>query len=185
MIERCLIIFVRFCKRNVYGNYMDFVRVLYVSFTLLTHRSRVVAVFVQGPAWQFKGWPYSSPVDIFSKSKCLLFMLTNNRKKASRHPLVQWVLDCSQSPIFPWDFLDSYASIELPPSLIVRASAITLLNVTWLGPPRWFRHYPQVALALTNKDGGSSIEAYESRKSHGHIGDCEQSMELGTVVVFH
>ena len=37
-------------------------------------------------------------------------------------------LDCSQSPIFPWDFRDSYASIE----------------------------------------------AYESRKSHGKIGDCEQ-----------
>ncbi|XP_068695653.1 parafibromin-like [Montipora foliosa] len=31
--------------------------------------SRVVAVFVQGPAWQFKGWPYTSPVDIFSKIK--------------------------------------------------------------------------------------------------------------------
>lgn len=32
---------------------------------------RVVAVFVQGPAWQFKGWPWllqdGSPVDIFSK----------------------------------------------------------------------------------------------------------------------
>lgn len=35
----------------------------------LTHEEwdRVVAVFVQGPAWQFKGWPYNSPVDIFSK----------------------------------------------------------------------------------------------------------------------
>ena len=32
-------------------------------------------------------------------------------------------LDCSQSPIFPWDFRDSYASTELPPSLFVRASA--------------------------------------------------------------
>ncbi|KAL9988717.1 hypothetical protein ACROYT_G003195 [Oculina patagonica] len=31
--------------------------------------NRVVAVFVQGPAWQFKGWPYSSPVDIFTKTK--------------------------------------------------------------------------------------------------------------------
>jgi len=31
--------------------------------------SRVVAVFAQGPAWQFKGWPYSSPVEIFSKTK--------------------------------------------------------------------------------------------------------------------
>lgn len=32
---------------------------------------RVVAVFVQGPAWQFKGWPWllqdGSPVDIFSR----------------------------------------------------------------------------------------------------------------------
>ncbi|ESP00596.1 hypothetical protein LOTGIDRAFT_186348, partial [Lottia gigantea] len=31
---------------------------------------RVVAVFAQGPAWQFKGWPWSAnPVDIFSKIK--------------------------------------------------------------------------------------------------------------------
>lgn len=31
---------------------------------------RVVAVFVMGPAWQFKGWPYNgNPVEIFSKSK--------------------------------------------------------------------------------------------------------------------
>ena len=36
-------------------------------------RDRVVAVFVQGPAWQFKGWPWllpdGSPVDIFAKSE--------------------------------------------------------------------------------------------------------------------
>ncbi|XP_055333760.1 parafibromin-like [Paramacrobiotus metropolitanus] len=31
---------------------------------------RVVAVFVQGPAWQFKGWPWSgNPVDIFERLK--------------------------------------------------------------------------------------------------------------------
>ncbi|KAL5289688.1 CDC73 family protein [Megaselia abdita] len=31
--------------------------------------SRVVAVFVMGPAWQFKGWPWDgNPVEIFSKS---------------------------------------------------------------------------------------------------------------------
>ena len=30
---------------------------------------RVVAVFVMGPAWQFKGYPYDgNPVEIFSKS---------------------------------------------------------------------------------------------------------------------
>ena len=39
------------------------------------------------------------------------------------------------------------------------------------------RHSPQVALALTKKDGGRSVEAFESRKSHGKIGDCEQSSE--------
>lgn len=40
---------------------------------LSSHRDRVVAVFVQGPAWQFKGWPWllpdGSPVDIFAKSE--------------------------------------------------------------------------------------------------------------------
>ena len=30
-------------------------------------------------------------------------------------------VDCSQSPIFPWDFRDLNASIELLPSLFVRA----------------------------------------------------------------
>ena len=31
---------------------------------------RVVAVFVMGPAWQFKGWPWDgNPVEIFSKSE--------------------------------------------------------------------------------------------------------------------
>lgn len=43
------------------------------------HRDRVVAVFVQGPAWQFKGWPWllpdGSPVDIFAKSKAVVCIL--------------------------------------------------------------------------------------------------------------
>lgn len=31
---------------------------------------RVVAVFVQGPAWQFKGWPWGgNPIEIFSRIK--------------------------------------------------------------------------------------------------------------------
>ena len=40
-----------------------------------------------------------------------------------------------------------------------------------------FRHSPQIALAFTNQDGDSSIEAYQSRESHRKIGDsdCEQS----------
>jgi hypothetical protein len=29
-----------------------------------------VAVFVQGPAWQFKGWPWNgNPVEIFDRSE--------------------------------------------------------------------------------------------------------------------
>ena len=42
---------------------------------LLSFRKQVVAVFVAGPTWQFKGWPGvlsgGSPVDIFSKSKTI------------------------------------------------------------------------------------------------------------------
>ena len=37
---------------------------------------RVVAVFVMGPAWQFKGWPWDgNPVEIFSKSKFLYMLI--------------------------------------------------------------------------------------------------------------
>lgn len=36
---------------------------------------RVVAVFVMGPAWQFKGWPFDgNPVEIFSKSNSILLL---------------------------------------------------------------------------------------------------------------
>jgi hypothetical protein len=35
----------------------------------------MVAVFVMGPTWQFKGWSWSgNPVEIFSKSKCSSFI---------------------------------------------------------------------------------------------------------------
>ena len=38
---------------------------------------RVVAVFVQGPAWQFKGWPLANgnPVDIFNRSERAIYCL--------------------------------------------------------------------------------------------------------------
>ena len=49
-------------------------------------------------------------------------------------------------------------------------------NCRYLGLKK-FRHSPQVALAVTNQHGGSSIEAHESLKSHGKIGDCEQSKD--------
>lgn len=35
---------------------------------------RVVAVWVMGPAWQFKGYPWDTPVEIFDKSKFGLFL---------------------------------------------------------------------------------------------------------------
>lgn len=39
---------------------------------VMHNRKRVVAVFVAGPTWQFKGWPWivkgGSPADIFTKS---------------------------------------------------------------------------------------------------------------------
>ena len=42
---------------------------------------RVVAVFVAGPQWQFKGWPWlsadGSPVNIFTKSKIWILLRYN------------------------------------------------------------------------------------------------------------
>lgn len=37
--------------------------------------NRVVAVFVMGPKWQFKGWPWNgNPVEIFSQSKNIILL---------------------------------------------------------------------------------------------------------------
>lgn len=45
-------------------------RVTYINLNVF--RNRVVAVFVQGPSWQFKGWPWDgNPVEIFVRSKIL------------------------------------------------------------------------------------------------------------------
>uniref|UniRef100_A0A3P8VSU2 Parafibromin n=1 Tax=Cynoglossus semilaevis TaxID=244447 RepID=A0A3P8VSU2_CYNSE len=81
---------------------------------------RVVAVFVQGPAWQFKGWPWllpdGSPVDIFAKIRA--FHLKYDEAKMD--PNVQkWdvtVLELSHHrrhldrPVFLrfWETLDRY-----------------------------------------------------------------------------
>ncbi|KRZ72347.1 Parafibromin [Trichinella papuae] len=52
---------------------------------------RVVAVFAQGPAWQFKGWPLgASPTDIFSKVKA--FHLTWDDDKLDNN-ISQWAVD--------------------------------------------------------------------------------------------
>jgi len=48
---------------------------------------RVVAVFVQGPSWQFKGWPWllsdGSPVDIFSKIQAFHVKFIEQRLEAN------------------------------------------------------------------------------------------------------
>lgn len=44
---------------------------------------RVVAVFVMGPAWQFKGYPWENPVEIFAKgideNSVAIFYYVNNK----------------------------------------------------------------------------------------------------------
>lgn len=45
---------------------------------------RVVAVFVQGPAWQFKGWPWGgNPVEIFSHIKAFHLKFDENKLDAN------------------------------------------------------------------------------------------------------
>lgn len=35
------------------------------------NRKRVICVFADGPAWQFRGWPFKSPVEMFAQG-CVL-----------------------------------------------------------------------------------------------------------------
>lgn len=63
---------------------------------------RVVAVFVMGPAWQFKGWPWDgNPVEIFSKSKCLFLLSYFTMQFRKR------LIDC----------LTSFFSLCVPPKI--------------------------------------------------------------------
>ncbi|XP_041369422.1 parafibromin-like [Gigantopelta aegis] len=78
---------------------------------------RVVAVFVQGPAWQFKGWPWNgNPVEIFSKIKAFHLKwselpLDNNVKKWAVHVIAldrhKRHLDRANLQQF-WEHLDRY-----------------------------------------------------------------------------
>ncbi|XP_005088839.1 parafibromin [Aplysia californica] len=78
---------------------------------------RVVAVFVQGPAWQFKGWPWNgNPVEIFSKIKAFHLKWTElpldgNVKKWSVHVMSldrhRRHLDRATLQQF-WEHLDKY-----------------------------------------------------------------------------
>jgi len=84
---------------------------------------RVVAVFVQGPAWQFKGWPWGGlPVDIFAKIKgfhlkWVELPLDLNVKKWSVHVMSldrnRRHLDRATLQQF-WEHLDRYMSKSKP-----------------------------------------------------------------------
>ena len=111
--------------------------------------------------------------------------------------------DCPRSPIFPWDFRGSYVSIEIPPSWFNREGRVfklprgegvgrrstqrTLTRVASFSSPespgplsRWrlgtrsLDTLPRLLSPLQTYCE-SSTEVYESRKSHGKIGDCDQS----------
>ena len=81
-------------------------------------------------------------------------------------------LDCSQSPYFSVGVrFDGTAAILVCKSErdLGRVSKLPRgagVGVSIVGD----RHSPQIALDFTNQDGGSSIEAYRSRESHGKIG---------------
>ncbi|CAK9291760.1 unnamed protein product [Gordionus sp. m RMFG-2023] len=84
---------------------------------------RVVAVFVQGPAWQFKGWPWDgNPVEIFSKIKAFhlkweemkldsnvakwdvhVIQLSRNKRHLDRASLLKF-----------WEVLDRYTAKNKP-----------------------------------------------------------------------
>uniref|UniRef100_A0AAY4ADR0 Parafibromin n=1 Tax=Denticeps clupeoides TaxID=299321 RepID=A0AAY4ADR0_9TELE len=81
---------------------------------------RVVAVFVQGPAWQFKGWPWlladGSPVDIFSKIRAFHLKYDEARTDPNVQKWDVTVLELSHHkrhldrPVFLrfWETLDKY-----------------------------------------------------------------------------
>ncbi|CAF0846380.1 unnamed protein product, partial [Didymodactylos carnosus] len=84
---------------------------------------RVVAVFAQGPAWQFKGWPWSgNPVEIFQKIKAYHVKWSQLKTDAN---IAKWSvqlieldqnkrhLDCARLRTF-WDSLDAFIAKHKP-----------------------------------------------------------------------
>ncbi|XP_033642899.1 parafibromin-like isoform X1 [Asterias rubens] len=81
---------------------------------------RVVAVFVQGPAWQFKGWPWllsdGSPVDIFARIRGFHIKFTEMKLDPNVKKWNLQVLDISRqkrhldraSLLKFWEILDRY-----------------------------------------------------------------------------
>ena len=83
-------------------------------------------------------------------------------------------------PYFSVGFRDSYPSIELPPSCkgecnLGRVPKLPRGTLVRVPLPSVVETLSPGCLGRYKPDGGSSIEAYESRKSHGKLADCEQS----------
>ncbi|XP_062515070.1 parafibromin-like [Corticium candelabrum] len=87
---------------------------------------RVVAVFVQGPAWQFKGWPWlttdGSPVDIFARVKAFHLKYEGNKTELNVQKWNVQVLEVSQtkrhldraSILKFWEMMDKFISKNFP-----------------------------------------------------------------------
>jgi parafibromin len=87
---------------------------------------RVVAVFVQGPAWQFKGWPWltadGSPVDIFARVKAFHLKYEGNRADPNIQKWNVQILEVSQtkrhldraSILKFWETIDKFISKNFP-----------------------------------------------------------------------
>ena len=125
-------------------------------------------------------------------SRCQLFLILTCLSLMKRRLLLHISSDCSQSPIFPWDFRDSCASIELPPSWFVTASATWGVSklprgagvgrrcfFSLLLPPTQctLTRPPSVVWALAKGFARLYKPRWRQfdRKSHGKIGDFEQS----------
>ena len=84
------------------------------------------------------------------------------------HMRLNSIIDCSQSPIFPWGLTGRHLSLSM------RAKLGRVQNARY--EPN--RHYPRaVSLASRVQDGGVELNDLHLR-SHGKIGDCEQSNSI-------
>ena len=56
------------------------------------HWNRVVAVFAHGPAWQYKGWKWQNPVEIFSRAQGFHLRFDDPNKKVDTN-VKKWAVE--------------------------------------------------------------------------------------------
>ncbi|KAL4828516.1 hypothetical protein H8958_013403 [Nasalis larvatus] len=113
---------------------------------------RVVAVFVQGPAWQFKGWPWllpdGSPVDIFAKIKAFHLKYDEVRLDPNVQKWDVTVLELSyhkrhlDRPVFLrfWETLDRTPLAYPEPPVILPPDYWFVQNLDFMGEKKndWY-----------------------------------------------